>query len=136
MRLTTRGRYGLRAMVELARGFGQGPLFMSAISARQRIPRKYLHSLLTILRSAGLVHSLRGSRGGYTLARPPADITAADVVIALEGPMLLVDCEERGTCCEMYDTCPTRELWQDLGTMIEERLRSVTLTDLAKKSEE
>ncbi|MBD3237046.1 MAG: Rrf2 family transcriptional regulator [Candidatus Eisenbacteria bacterium] len=133
MRLTTRGRYGLRAMVELACYYGQGPLFMSAISASQGIPRKYLHSLLTTLRGAGFVHSLRGSQGGYSLARAPAEITAADVVIALEGPMVLVDCEERGARCERYDVCPTRQLWEELGAMIEERLRTVSLADLVRE---
>jgi len=133
MRISTKGRYGLRAMVELARHFGQGPLDMRSITERQKIPRKYLHSLLTSLRAAGLLRSLRGSRGGYVLSRPPAEITARDVVVALEGPLLLVDCSERGPRCELFESCTTRALWRDLSRAIEERLTAVTLEQLARE---
>jgi Rrf2 family protein len=132
MRISTRGRYGLRAMVELARHHGAGPILMRAISEQQGIPRKYLHALLTELRQAGLVHSLRGSRGGYSLAHDPSEITARDVVHALEGRLMLVDCGESGTPCGRYETCSTRRLWEDLTRIIEERLASVTLADLAR----
>jgi len=120
-------------MVELARRHGDGSLFMSAISESQAIPRKYLHSLLTVLRAAGLVRSLRGSRGGYMLARDPAAITAADVIIALEGPVVLVDCAGRVPHCTLYGSCPTAALWQDLGKMISRRLAEVTLQDLVEE---
>jgi Rrf2 family protein len=133
MRISTKGRYGLRAMVELARNYGNGPLEMRVITERQKIPRKYLHALLTSLRTAGLVRSLRGSRGGYALARPPAEISAHDVILALEGPIVLVDCRERGSECELRDACVTRGLWQELSRMIEKRLVAVSLADLARE---
>jgi Rrf2 family protein len=119
-------------MVELARHFGNGPLEMRVITERQLIPRKYLHALLTSLRTAGLVRSLRGSRGGYTLSRAPGQIHALEIVVALEGPILLVDCNERGRPCEMYDCCATRDLWLELSRTIEERLAAVSLADLAQ----
>ena len=136
MRISTRGRYGLRAMVVLAKHYGQGPLLMRMISEDQEIPRKYLHALLTSLRSRGLVRSLRGSRGGYTLAREPSQITALDVVTALEGGLMLVDCSESGRRCKRYLNCSTRALWEDLCGMLKERLASVTLEDLAQSDQE
>jgi len=135
MRISTRGRYGLRAMVELARDFGNGPLLMRAITERQGIPRKYLHAILTALRSRGLVKSVRGSHGGYTLARPPDQITALEIVRALEGDIQLVDCAESGRPCGRSEACATRELWADVSRAIEEHLASVTLAELARRGE-
>lgn len=132
MRISTKGRYGLRAMVELARHYGKGPLEMRVITERQQIPRKYLHALLTSLRAAGLVRSLRGSHGGYTLSRDPEQINVRDIVIALEGPIVLVDCHERGQPCELYDCCATRDLWLELSQMVEQRLAAVNLGELAR----
>jgi Rrf2 family cysteine metabolism transcriptional repressor len=133
MRISTRGRYGLRAMVELARNFGNGPLLMRAITERQGIPRKYLHAILTALRSRGLVKSVRGSHGGYALGRPPDQITTLEIVRALEGEILLVDCAESGQQCVRFGDCATRDLWADVGRAIEERLASVTLAELAQR---
>ena len=78
MRISTRGRYGLRAMFELARSFGGAPVLMSAVAERQDLSRKYLHALLTTLKSAGLVRSVRGAGGGFLLARPPAEIRISE----------------------------------------------------------
>jgi len=133
MRISTKGRYGLRAMVELARHWGRGgPLEMRVITERQQIPRKYLHALLTSLRAAGLVRSLRGSHGGYTLSRAPEQINVRDIVIALEGPIVLVDCNERGQPCDLYDCCATRDLWLELSQVVERRLAAVNLAELAR----
>jgi len=134
MRITTRGRYGLRAMVDLARHLGEGPVMMRQITERQRIPRKYLHSLLHDLHREGLIRSLRGSRGGYILARDPAEITALQILVALEGKISLVDCENREprSMCAMYATCPTRQLWADLAALIGRHLDGVSLAELAE----
>ena len=131
MRITTRGRYGLRAMVEMARSQNGGPVMMRQITERQRIPRKYLHSLLTDLRKNGLIRSLRGSRGGYVLARDPEKITAREIIEILEGKIKLVDCREHGGPCKMYRSCATRALWADLGDLLRDRLDGVTLAQLA-----
>jgi len=135
MRISTRGRYGLRAMDELARHYGERPILMRAISDSQGIPRKYLHALLTELRKQGLVHSLRGSRGGYSLARRPNEITALDVVRALEGDPVLVDCCETGVPCARYEICATRGLWERLNRAVEEQLAAVDLEQLAQSPE-
>ncbi|MFH1144712.1 MAG: Rrf2 family transcriptional regulator [Candidatus Eisenbacteria bacterium] len=131
MRITTRGRYGMRAMVELARGHGGAPMMMREITERQQIPRKYLHSLLADLRDSDLVRSHRGSHGGYVLAREPSEITAKDVLVALEGKISLVDCDGLRPKCKMYPSCATRSLWADLTGLLDEHLKRVTLADLA-----
>lgn len=133
MRVSTRGRYGLRAMVELARHHGRGPLLMRAITENQGIPRKYLHAILTALRAEGLVRSVRGSRGGYTLARSPERITALDVVRALEGEIELVDCHERGVACPLRALCSTQALWADVSRKIQRELAAITVAELATR---
>jgi Rrf2 family protein len=106
---------------------------MRAITESQGIPRKYLHAILTTLRHEGLVHSLRGSRGGYALARPPAEITALEVVQALEGRIVLVDCSESGTPCSHSPVCSTQALWAHVSRSIARELDAVTLAELAQR---
>lgn len=130
MQISTRGRYGLRAMFELARGFGQPPLLMNTVAERQGLSRKYLHALLSALKSAGLVRSVRGSNGGFVLARPPAEIKLSEVLLALEGPLSLVDCVADGRACDRAGRCPTRRVWQQLAAALENVLENVTLADL------
>ncbi len=132
MRISTRGRYGLRAMVELAREHGNRPLMMRAITERQGIPRKYLHALLTALRAAGLVNSVRGSQGGYVLAKPPAEITVLEVIVALEGPIVLVDCRGGARGCRRYAECATREVWAELSGLLAQRLAAIKLEQLVQ----
>jgi Rrf2 family transcriptional regulator, cysteine metabolism repressor len=133
MRISTRGRYGLRAMVELARHHGDSPVLMRSITESQGIPRKYLHAILTALRSNGLVRSIRGSRGGYALTRPADEITALDIVRALEGEITVVDCGESGQACERSSACPTRTLWAAVSASIAAQLGAVTLAELARR---
>ncbi len=131
MRITTRGRYGLRAMVDLAVHQESGPVMMRAITERQGISRKYLHALLVQLKEAGLVRSVRGSRGGYVLARDPATISAKDVLDVLEGRVMLADCGDPGKLCRMSRSCRTRALWEELEGLIDRRLACVSIADLA-----
>ncbi len=130
MRISTRGRYGLRAMFELARGFGDGPLLMRAIAERQDLSRKHLHVLLTSLKSAGLVRSVRGPGGGFVLTRPPGQIRLSDVLHALEGPLSLVHCVADRRACDRANRCPARGVWQKLSGAIKDVLDGVTLQDL------
>jgi len=130
MRMSTRGRYGLRAMFELARAFGQAPLLMSTVAERQGLSRKYLHALLTTLKSAGLVRSVRGTGGGFALTRPPVEIRLSEVLRALEGPLSLVDCVADGRACDRVNRCPARGVWQELAGAVEGVLHNVTLDDL------
>ena len=130
MRISTKGRYGLRAMFELAQGFGEGPLLMSTIAERQGLSRKHLHALLTTLKTAGLVQSVRGPGGGFVLARAPGQIRLSEVLHALEGPFSLVPCVTDRKSCDRVRRCAARGVWQDLSNAIEEVLDGATLQDL------
>ena len=130
MQISTRGRYGLRAMFELAQSFGQAPVLMSTVAERQGLSRKYLHALLTALKTAGLVRSVRGAGGGFVLTRPPAEIRLSDVMHALEGSLALVDCVTDERLCGRADRCPARHVWQEVAQAIENVLDNVTLEDL------
>jgi len=130
MRVSTKGRYGLRAMFELAQSFGEGPVLMSAIAERQGLSRKHLHALLTSLKSAGLVRSIRGPGGGFVLSKAPGEIRLSEVLRALEGPLALVHCVMDRQACDRVNQCAARNVWQELSGTIEEALNSVTLEDL------
>lgn len=131
MKITTKGCYGLRAMVELAHGFGGPPLLMREIAERHDISRKYLHALLTSLRLSGLVRSVRGSGGGYVLARAPNQIKVSDVLRSLEGSLGLAECVSQPGLCERQSGCPSHRLWSDLSRAIEQHLERLTLADLS-----
>jgi len=133
MRITTRGRYGLRAMIELARHRGPTPLMMGEIARALGISRKYLHAQLRSLKDEGLVTSVRGSAGGYHLTRPASEITVAEIISALEGCDSLVDCVEDPEACDRCNECITRGLWRDLGKVIQSYLSGITLQDLAAR---
>ena len=136
MRISTKGRYGLRAMFELARAFGEGPLLMSAIAERQGLSRKHLHALLTSLKSAGLVRSIRGPGGGFVLTRAPGLIRLSEVLRALEGPLALVYCVPDRRACDRVNRCAARKVWQELSRAIEEVLDGATLEDLVGQEAE
>ena len=129
-RITTKGCYGLRAMVDLADRHQDRPILIGAIANRLGVSRKYLHALLTSLKAAGLARSVRGSGGGYCLAREPRQITVAEVLRALEGSLVLRDCVQDPTACERSPDCDTRRLWMVLGQAIEARLAGITLQDM------
>ncbi|MCP4605991.1 MAG: Rrf2 family transcriptional regulator [Proteobacteria bacterium] len=130
MKLSTKGRYGLRAMVDLAETDGSGPVLMGDIAKRQEISRKYLHSLLTSLKEAGLVRSVRGARGGYLLAKPMSEIMINDIFEALEGKLSIIDCATDRSVCSRVDGCYTWGLWKKLNDAMVDVLSDVTLTDL------
>lgn len=130
MKMSTRGRYGLRAMLELARCFGRSPVLMGTLAQREGLSRKYLHALLTALKSAGLVHAVRGAGGGFVLARAPSEIRLSEILYALEGPLSLVDCVADTRACGKASRCTARRVWQELSGAIEDVLANVTLEDL------
>ena len=131
MKISTRGRYGLRAMIELARHFGGSPARMSTLAERQHLSRKYLHALLTPLKDAGLVRSIRGPGGGFVLAKPPSRITLRDILLAVEGPLSLVDCVADADACDRASRCSAHRAWRDLSHAIEGAMNSVNLEALA-----
>jgi len=130
MKVSTRGRYGLRAMLELARCRGQSPVLMSTLAEREDISRKYLHALLTALKSAGLVSSVRGAGGGFMLRKEPAEIRLSEILRAVEGPLSLVDCVADKRVCERSNRCVARGVWRELSSAVESMLDSITLEDL------
>lgn len=135
IRLSTKGRYGVRAMIELAEKYGQGPVLVRSIAEHQEISNKYLHALLAALKAAKLVRSVRGSGGGYALARPPAEIRLDEILQALEGPLAIVDCVLDGAICDRADCCAARDTWAELSHAIESALAGITLEALLSKQQ-
>ena len=129
MKLSTRGRYGVKAMVELALGYGSKPLSVKTISSKQNLSEYYLEQLFSPLRNAGLIKSIRGAQGGYVLNRKPEEITVADIIKVLEGPIEIADCIEVEYCDnERY--CATRLLWEKIRDSIENVMNGITLQDI------
>ena len=108
MKLSTKGRYGIHAMYDLALHAQNGPQPIKAIAERQNVPEAYLEQLFGQLRRAGLVLSTRGSQGGYTLSRPAAEISVGDVLRVVEGPLAITDCLSDEALCDRACRCPTR----------------------------
>ena len=133
MKLSTKGRYGARLMLDLACYYGQGPVLLKNIAQRQEISEKYLGHLIPPLKSAGLLNSTRGAHGGYTLAKPPEDITLADVVQAVEGDLGFVECVKAPKVCRRVDSCVTRGIWEELSKKVTEILEYNTLHDMVVK---
>ncbi|MEN6461338.1 MAG: Rrf2 family transcriptional regulator [Syntrophomonas sp.] len=136
MKLSTKGRYGLRAMLDLALSQEQGPITTRSIAERQNISERYLEQLLIPLKTAGLVKSIRGSQGGYILGRNPEKITVGDIIRILEGPIAPVECvnEVNPEECNRADYCVTRVIWSEVRDAIAGVLDSYSLADLAEES--
>ncbi|OEF96317.1 cysteine metabolism transcriptional regulator CymR [Desulfuribacillus alkaliarsenatis] len=137
MKLSTKGRYGLTLMIDLAMNFGEGPVSLKNIAERHDLSDHYLEQLIAPLRNAGLVRSIRGAYGGYVLSKEPKDITAGDVIRVLEGPIGPVECiaESNASSCDKFNTCVKKDLWTRLRDSMIEVLDSTTLADLAKENE-
>jgi len=132
LRLSTKGRYGVLAMVELAMQYGKGPLSIKEIAERQNFSDSYMEQLFSALKMAGLVKSLRGAHGGYVLARDPDDITIGEIIRALEGPIELADCLE-GFACVKSPECVTKGLWKEINDSISNIIDNRSLQDLLTK---
>ncbi|TYP59900.1 RrF2 family transcriptional regulator [Thermosediminibacter litoriperuensis] len=137
MKLSTKGRYGLKAMFDLAVNYGEGPIPLKSIADRQNISEHYLEQLMMILRKAGLVKSVRGAQGGYMLARKPAEITVGDVLRVLEGPIGLVDCvlEQDPLECDKAENCIMRIVWEKIRDSMVAAMDSITLQDMCDEAE-
>jgi Rrf2 family cysteine metabolism transcriptional repressor len=133
MKLSTRGRYGLRALLDLALHRGEGSVPLKDIARRQEISLPYLEHLITPLVAAGLVKSTRGARGGVLLLKPPADIRLSEVVQVLEGPIAPVDCVNNPALCHRSAFCVTRDIWVELKEAMSQVLDSTTLQDLVER---
>lgn len=136
MKLSTKGRYGLRAMIDLARYSEEEPVPISSIAARQDISERYLEQLVGLLKKAGLVRSIRGATGGYILARGAEEISVGDVLRALEGSLEPVKCaafySEEG--CTAADGCVTKYVWQKINESINATVDHMMLNELVRES--
>ncbi|MFC1992643.1 RrF2 family transcriptional regulator [Chloroflexota bacterium] len=130
MKLSTKGRYSTRAMLDLAVHFGEGSIQAKDIAERQQISARYLQQLFGPLRLHGLVKSIRGAEGGFVLAKPPAEIQLGDVIRAAEGSASLIECAHHPENCDQSDVCVTRQVWVELEKATSKMVDSISLQDL------
>ena len=133
MKISTKGRYGLRAVLDIA--MHDDASSVSSIAARQFISENYLEKLISMLKKAGIVNSLRGAQGGYVLARPAEEISVGEVLRALEGDLNPVDCAEidgSGEMCDGADTCVTKFVWKRISDSINQAVDNLMIAELAR----
>jgi Rrf2 family protein len=137
IRLSTKGRYGTRLMLNLGRHYGSGSqaVILKNISEDERISIRYLEQIIIPLKINRLVKSIRGAGGGYTLARKPEDIKISEILHALEGNCCLVECIEDETYCEFTETCPTFEIWKGATELLKGYFDNLTLRDVLTLAE-
>ncbi len=132
MKVSTKGDYGIRALIELAHHYGEvRPTQSSEIAARQKVPESYLEQLLTTLRRAGFIRSVRGPQGGHALVRDPRDLRVSEVIEALEGPIMPSDCLDDGGACAKGGGCAQSDMWASVREAILGVLDTTTIADLA-----
>jgi Rrf2 family cysteine metabolism transcriptional repressor len=136
MILSTKGRYGTRAMLELAENYENGPIVIKEIARRQKISEKYLVQVMALLKRANLVTSIQGSRGGFVLATHPSRINLKEIIDALEGSLAPAQCVNNEKACERSSLCVTRYVWKEIDDSISRILKSITLEDLVKRQGE
>jgi Rrf2 family protein len=136
MKLSTKGRYGVRLMLDLAAHYGEGPVLLREISRREDISEKYLWHLINPLKSVGLIHATRGAHGGYVLAKAPFKITIKDIIEVVEGPLCLVDCVEKPSTCKRSSFCIARDLWGEASKALATTLETTTLAALVERQKE
>lgn len=136
MKLSTKGRYGLRAMVDLAEYAGEEPVSIASISLRQGISERYLEQLMAKLKKAGLVKSIRGAGGGYVVGKRPDEISVGDILRALEGNLEAVSCAafHKDETCEAQDVCVTKYVWKRINESIRHTVDGIYLSQLVEES--
>lgn len=132
MKISTRGRYGLKAMVDIAANSKEGCVSLKSIAERTNLSESYLEQLIAPLKKAGLVKSTRGANGGYILGRNAEDISVGDVLRVVEGPLELVECLKGGESCGMGDcsSCATKDVWARLSDSVSETADNINLSEL------
>lgn len=134
MKISTKGRYALRLMIDLALNNTGENVSIKAISARQNISTKYLEQIISLLNRAGYVKSERGSNGGYKLTKKPEEYTVGMILRLTEGSLAITTCtEDEQNQCERYDSCPTVHLWEKLNKAISDVVDNITIADLAEE---
>jgi Rrf2 family cysteine metabolism transcriptional repressor len=133
MKLSTKGQYGTRALLDLALHQEEEPVLLKDIARRQQISLQYLEHLISPLVAGGILRSTRGARGGVSLARPPDDIRLSEVIQLLEGSIAPVECVNNPGMCARSELCVTRDIWGELKQAIDTVLDSTTLQDLVER---
>jgi Rrf2 family protein len=133
MKLSTKGRYGVRALLDVALNSETGPVLLKDIARRQDISAQYLEHLISPLIRAGILRSQRGSRGGISLAQLPEEVTLEQIVEILEGSMAPVECVDNPEVCPRSDFCVTRDVWAEMKAATVGVLESITLRDLVER---
>ena len=133
MKISTKGRYGLRTLMDISVNQAKGPVNLNDIAERQGISAKYLWQIVNLLKTAGFVRGTRGPKGGYVLIRDPAQITLLDVIQILEGPVSLVECVDDPDCCTRTDGCVAHSIWSEVSHAIRESLKKITLAEILRR---
>ncbi len=133
MRLSTKGRYSVRAMLDLGLHSDGSPVMIKDISRRQGISERYLEQLFIPLRAAGLVRGIPGAGGGFLLARPPAEVKLSEIIRATEGSIAPVACVDEARSCPQSEVCASRDVWVEIKQASDRILESVTLQDLVER---
>jgi Rrf2 family cysteine metabolism transcriptional repressor len=133
VKLSTRTRYGTRALLELALRQGRGPVFLKDISREQQISLPYLEHLIAPLITGGIIRSTKGPRGGISLARKPGEIKLSEITRLLEGSMAPVECIDNPGTCNRSEFCATRDVWGQIKEVVDGVLESITLQDLVER---
>ena len=133
MRISTKGRYGLRTLMDVALHQAKGPVTLNDIAQRQCISVKYLWQVINPLKTSGLLSVTRGAKGGYVLARRPEDITMLEVVTDLEGPMSVVECLTKEDACSRINSCVSRTVWMEVNRAVEKALGAITLAEVLRR---
>lgn len=136
MKLSTKGRYGVKAMFALAQKYGQGPIPLKNIAKEQGISEPYLEQIISSLRKARLVKSVRGAQGGYMLTKDPAEITVGDIIRILEGPIVPTDCviDDDNITCQNARECVPRGVWKKVKDSVNEVMDSITLKQMCDEA--
>ncbi|MCL4368959.1 MAG: Rrf2 family transcriptional regulator [Actinobacteria bacterium] len=133
MKIPTKARYGVRVMVDIALQKSASPVLLRDIARRQELSERYLEHVVTALRNAGLVKSIRGAKGGYLLGRDPGTISLYDIVEATIGPLDLVDCVVEPQGCPRSGHCATRDVWEELSFSLQNKLKEISLEELTER---
>jgi Rrf2 family protein len=134
MKLSTKSRYGTRAMIDIAIHSNSGSCMLKDIAQRQDVSAKYLDHILSSLRKAGLIKNIRGKYGGYSLTRPASEITMKDILGSVEASLAPVECVDNTSACHKTGTCSSRDVWVRIKEAIEDVLESTTLASLVESS--
>jgi len=136
MRLSTKSRYGTRAVLDIALHAKEGPVNLGDISARQEISKKYLGQIISQLLAAGILESIRGPQGGYILSRSPKEINVGEIIRTLDGSLAPVRCVDKPDLCDRTEKCVTREIWTKVKVSMESLFDQITVADLMVRQDE